>query len=136
MSRSFSHTPQTTYFWAIASLLPLPAALLVLPSFGVSAMASFGLGVLGVLTVLAMNALLEKRLWMQHDEWHEVFLRPDASLRLAVFAGAILLIVETAAMMYILLSSGADQALLEYILGRQCGQPQGVFIDVCERLAL
>ncbi len=134
MSRSFSHTPQTTYFWALASLLPLPVALLLLPAFGISAMAAFGLGMLGVLLVLAANALVEKRLWLQHDEWREVFARPDASLRLAVFAGAILLITETAAMMYILLSSGADQMLLEYILGRQCGAPQGVFIEVCSAL--
>lgn len=136
MNRSLSHTSQTTYFWAIASLFPLPLALLILPQYGVSAMASFGIGILGVLLILALNAVMEKRLWLQHDEWREVFARPDASLRLAVFAGALLLIVETAAMVYILLSAGADEALFRYILGRQCVNPQAFFVEVCSKFVL
>ncbi len=129
-SRSlFSH--YTSYFWAMASLVPLPLCLIILPSIGLSSLASFALGLVLTGCVLAMNALVEHRVWIMHEEWHHVFSRPDASFRLAVVAGALLLIVESTVLVLLLVSPGADEAILSLVLGRQCSAPHGVFIELC-----
>jgi hypothetical protein len=126
----FSH--YTSYFWAMASLVPLPLALLILPTLGISAFASFALGIVLTGCVLAMNALIEGRVWIMHEEWHHVFSHPHASFRLAIVAGSLLLVIESAVLLMILASPGADEAMLALVLHRQCVHPQGIFLHVCE----
>ena len=116
----------------MASLIPLPLCLFILPTLGFSALTSFALGLVLTACVLLLNAGVESRVWMMHEEWHHIFSRPDASLRLALFAGALLLIVESAVLVYLLTSPGIDEALLGLILGRQCALPKGVFVDMCQ----
>lgn len=133
--RSFSSPSRgQTRFWAAASLITLPLSLIVFASIGLTALSSFALGVLATLLVLAFNLFIEGSLWVSREQWSEVFENPEASLRLAMIAGALLLIVESAALFYIVAAPGSDELLLQLIKQRQCLDPQGVFIDVCRAL--
>lgn len=135
-SRSFSSpTRGQTRFWAFASLSTLPLALLVFTAIGLTAFSSFALGLLATLLVLTLNVFIEGSLWISREHWREVFESPEASLRLAMIAGALLLIVESAAMFYLVASPGSDELLLKLIEQRQCINPQGIFIDVCRAIA-
>lgn len=134
-SRSFSSpTRGQTRFWALASFVTLPLALIVFAGLGLTALSAFALGLLATLLVLTLNLFIEGSLWVSREEWRELFDSPDASLRLAMIAGALLLIVESAAIFYILAAPGSDEVLLKLIEQRQCIDPQGAFIDVCRVL--
>ena len=122
------------WFWMLASLLTLPVSLMYFATMGFTAMAAFGLGILGTILVLMLNVLMEGSLWMFHAEWQYVFERPDASLRLVIVAGALLLIVETMALMYLLVSPGSDDALLVVIRQHHCLVPEARYQDLCQLL--
>ncbi len=122
------------WFWMVASLLTLPAALIYFSALGVSAFAAFLFGLLGTILVLILNIMLEGSLWLFHSEWRHLFERPDASFRLVVVAGALLLIVETMAMMYLLVSPGADDALLVLIRQHKCLVPTPRYFELCQVL--
>lgn len=130
---SSKRAPQMV-FWMFASLAALPASLLYFSSRGVSALSSFLLGILATLLVLFLNMILEGSLWMFHAEWRHIFERPDASLRLVVVAGALLLIVETMAIMYLLVSPGADEAFLVLVRQHRCLVPEPNYQDLCQLL--
>ena len=134
-SRSFlSPSRGQTRFWAFASLITLPLSLIVFAAIGLTALSAFALGILATLLVLTLNVFIEGSLWISRDQWREMFENPEASLRLAMIAGALLIIVESAAVFYIVASPGSDELLLKLIQQRQCVDPQGVFIDVCRVL--
>lgn len=122
------------WFWMLASLLTLPVSLLYFSSHGVSAFVSFLLGLVGTVMVLIFNIAFEGSLWMFHSEWRHLFERPDASLRLVVVSGAILLIVETMAMMYLLVSPGSDDALLLLVRQHRCLIPEPRYLEFCQLL--
>ena len=125
----------SAFFWAVASIITLPLALLVFPGLGVSAAVAFLLGIAATLLVLLCNVALEGSLWMHHNGWHTTFDDPQAAHRLAVVSGAILLIVESAVIVYVLISPGVDEALLSLLLQRQCAQPTSMlFLDLCQTL--
>lgn len=133
MSRPlFQREHAHTWFWAIASLLALPASLIYFSSQGVTAFTAFFLGILATLLVLLLNVIMEGSLWMFQAHWHEAFSRPDASLRLVILAGALLLIVESLAIMYLLVSPSADDALLEMIRQHRCLVPTPQYAEFCE----
>lgn len=123
-----------TWFWAITSLLALPASLIYFSYQGVTAFTSFFLGILATLLVLLLNVIMERRLWMFQAHWHEAFSRPDASLRLVILAGALLLIVESLAIMYLLVSPAADEALLQMVREHRCLVPSPQYAEFCELL--
>ncbi len=122
------------YFWMFASFAALPASLVYLSYQGVTALTAFLLGILATLLVLFLNVILEGSLWMFHPEWRHIFERPDASLRLVVVAGALLLIVETMAMMYLLVSPGADEAFLVLVRQHHCLVPEPHYQELCQVL--
>ena len=131
----FSVVHAHTWFWAAASLAALPLALIYFSSRGVTAFAAFLLGLLATLLVLFLNVLMEGSLWMFQAHWPEAFARPDASLRLMVFAGALLLIVESAALMYLLVSPSADEAFLLLVRQHRCLVPTDQYRELCDVLA-
>lgn len=134
--RSFSSPSRgQTRFWAAASLITLPFSLIIFASIGLTALTAFALGVFATMLVLTLNLFIEGSLWISREQWQEMFENPEASMRLAIVAGALLLIVESAAIFYIVASPGADELLLKLIEQRQCANPQGAFIDVCRVLA-
>lgn len=136
-SRSLSaHHRGSVIFWAMASVLTLPLALLVFPLVGVSSLVSFLLGIAATIVVLLMNTAIEGSLWMSHDGWSEIFSDPQAAHRLAVLSGVILLVVESAVILYVIMAPGVDEALFSLILQRQCQAPtSSLFAEVCQSLA-
>jgi hypothetical protein len=128
------HHRAHTWFWALASIIAMPVALFYFSGAGVSAFTAFLLGLLAVLLVLVLNVLMEGSLWMFDASWHEVFSRPDASLRLVVLAGALLLIVESAAIIFLLISPTSDDAFLVFVRQHRCLVPEPRYQELCQLL--
>lgn len=134
-SYRIAHTSHAT-FWSMATLIAFPAVLLSLTSSGYSAAAAFGYGLLASLGVVAANAIIERRLWMFDPIWRERFEHPDFGHRVAVMCGALLLVLESAFLIFILTNPALDRLLLTVVERRQCASAERQASDVCLVLSM
>lgn len=140
--RSFPQTPpvvhpihhHTAGFWALMSVCAFPLILLVLSFWHVSVLASFALAIMGTCLILCLNVLLEHGLWMFHPRWRVHFEKPDASFRLAVASGALLLLIETAMIVYFFVVPGIDATMLGFVKYRLCTNPTDQYQELCQVL--
>lgn len=132
--RPFHSHHLTSNFWAFATILALPVTMFAANSAGASYVASFFAGIIGVLFVLSLDACLETKLWLFTPEWRARFESPDFSFRLAVSSGVIFLMLETILLFMFFTSPSMDRSLVELVFARQCGNPQGDFVQICHAL--
>ena len=121
----------TVHYWALLTIFIFPIALLSAANFGYGNGASFLIGAAASFAVLAMNALMERRLWIFSHPWRTCFESPDFSFKLAMISGVILLIMETAVLVLFFIDKSLDVPALQIILSRNCQNPPSVMRDVC-----
>jgi len=121
-------------FWATVTIATFPCVLLVATSWNETAMASFLYGILATLLVLSLNGIFERHLWMFDDRWIAHFEHPEFSFRLALVSGAVLLMVETALLVFFATSSHMDRALLQLVFSRKCAQPTETYQPLCRAI--
>ncbi len=132
--RSFTSHHLTANYWAFATIIALPVVMFMASAIGVSSLGSFFAGMIGSLFVLCLNASLEQKLWMFTTHWKARFESHDFSFRLAIASGVIFLLMETALMFTFFTSAGLDRSLLRLVFNRQCHDPSGDFVEMCEAL--
>lgn len=123
-------------FWSIATLVAFPAVMLTFSSSGFSALSAFIYGLLASLGVVVMNGLMERHLWMFDPIWRERFEHPDFGHRVAVMCGALLLVLESAFLIFILTNPALDRLLLTVVERRQCATAERQASDVCLVLSM
>ena len=119
-------------FWAFLTIFAFPFAMLVASSYGATAFSSFVYGAYGSLGILVANYVTCGKLWMFTAHWHRRFDHPDFSYRLAVISGAILLILETAFIVFLFTDRSMDRVLLSIVVDRQCQTTDSTIIPFCQ----
>ncbi len=89
-------------FWLVATIIAFPFVMSVASLGGYGPLLSFIAGAVGSLLVLLLNLILEPHPWMFDSHWKHRFEDPEFSFRLAVVAGAMLLMVETTLIVFFL----------------------------------
>lgn len=121
-------------FWAFTTIVIFPVAMLGALSFGFSSTSAFFFGMYASLAALVANAIIEKRLWMFHHKWRDRLEAPDFSFRLAIVTGAILLIVQSALLVFIFTEPSFDRSMLRLVFDRQCSEGKYGFNEFCKGL--
>ncbi len=135
-STPVQHVHRFANMWALLTVLAFPAVMLWTLSAGVSSISAFFLGMLGSLAVLFVNVLIEGEVWMMDARWRQAFEHPHFAWRLAIISGALLLVVESTALVYFLTQPGLDETIAAVVLVRECVQPRGpVFAQLCQMLS-
>lgn len=106
--------------WAVLTILAFPIVLLAGEIFGFSWAVSFGLALLASFLILCLEGLTRKRSWLFEKPFEDLLGQPDLSLRLIVFVGALLLILESALILIIATNEDFTEQLVELTLYKQC----------------
>lgn len=128
--RNAYHDPEAD-FWAFLTIAAFPFAMLIASSYGATPLNAFLYGMYGSLAILVANFVTCGKLWMFAPHWQRRFDHPEFSYRLAVISGAILLLLETALIVFLFTDSSLDKSLLSMIVNRQCYLPDASLTDFC-----
>lgn len=121
-------------FWALMTIAAFPLGMLCAMSVNQSTLAVFAWGMLATIAVLTANVLSERRLWMFSPEWRARFDHPEFSFRLAVVAGALLLVLQTSVLVMLFTDGGLDRNMLRIVFKRQCTASHYGFDEFCRAL--
>lgn len=125
------HNPEAD-FWAFLTIASFPLAMLVASSYGATPFGSFLYGAYGSLAILVANYVTCGKLWMFVAHWQRRFDHPEFSYRLAIISGTILLLLETALIVFLFTDASMDRALLSIIVDRRCYLPDPSLVDFCQ----
>lgn len=132
--RSLSNAQnKSSDFWAFLTVMAFPIAVLASTWFGFTQLEAFFWGMAASVAALFTNAMMERRLWMFDPKWRVRFEQPDFSFRLAIITGTILLIIESAVMVF-LFSGNVERNLMTIVFERQCRDPQPHQVEFCKIL--
>ncbi len=132
--RSFSSEPKkASDFWAFLTVMAFPIAVLTTTALGFNHIEAFFWGMASSIAALFTNAMMEQRLWMFDPKWQVRFEQPDFSFRLAIVAGAVLLLLESAVLV-LLFSGNVERNLMGIVFERQCRHPQPHQVEFCKML--
>lgn len=124
------HDPEAD-FWAFLTIAAFPFAMLVASSYGATPFGAFLYGMYGSLAILVANFVTCGKLWMFAPHWQRRFDHPEFSYRLAIISGAILLLLETALIVFLFTDASMDRTLLSLIVDRQCYLPDDSLLEFC-----
>ena len=126
-----SHHEPEADFWAFLTIAAFPLAMLIASSYNATPIGAFMYGAYGSLAILVANYVTDGKLWMFAPQWQKRFDHPDFSFRLAIISGAILLILETVLIVFLITDSSMDKTLLSMIFNRQCYHPDASILEFC-----
>ncbi|MFO0765152.1 MAG: hypothetical protein U0487_03885 [Patescibacteria group bacterium] len=121
-------------FWAILTVIAFPIGMLAAGAANASSLTAFLAGMLSCFAVLFANAAADGRLWMFHPAWKARFDHPEFSYRLAIFCGALLLIVQTIFLVFVLFGATGNRAMLKLVFERECMAPRYGIESFCQSL--
>lgn len=110
--------------WASLTLMTFPVVLVATDILGIGGLWPFFLAMAATLGVLILEALVRGRLWPFEDKFSLGLEHPDTPVRILLFAGATLLILETALIYVVALDRRFDLELLSFIARKQCAARQ------------
>lgn len=114
--------------WMGLTILAFPTVALSASAFGIDPAASFGLGALGSLLILAIEYLTRRRVWF-HDHCLQAKLEhPYLSFKILMVVGSILLLFLSFLTAGFLVNPSLDQNVLHFIFNRQCQNPKTQWI--------
>lgn len=131
---SFGMSRKSANFWAVLTILALPIGLLAATSAGATATVALLTGVAACFSVLVANAAADGRLWMFHPELRQHFDHPEFSYRLAILCGALLLMVQTIFLVFVLFGTTGNHSMLRLIYDRECRQNPYPRAEFCQSL--
>lgn len=118
-------------FWAFMTIAAFPVAMLFASSLGATPFGAFLYGAYGSIAILVANQITDGRLWMFAPQWRRRFDHPEFSFRLAVISGTVLLLLETALIVFLFTGAGLDKTVLAMIFDRHCAVPDARLFDFC-----
>lgn len=130
----FGMSKKSTTFWAVLTIIAFPIGLLAAGAANASSLQAFITGVIACFAVLFANAAADGRLWMFHPSWKERFDHPEFSYRLAIFSGAVLLMIQTIFLVFVLFGSTGNKAMLMLVFERECMAPRYGIEVFCQSL--
>ncbi len=130
----FGMSKKSASFWAVMTVVAFPVGILAAGSANASSWQSFVTGIGACLAVLFANAAADRRLWMFHPEWKAKFDHPEFSYRLAIFSGAMLLIIQTIFLVFVLFGATGNRAMLKLVFERECTTPRVGAEAFCQSL--
>lgn len=130
----FGMSKKSASFWAVMTVMAFPVGILAAGSANASPWQSFATGAAACFAVLFANAAADRRLWMFHPDWKAKFDHPEFSYRLAIFSGAMLLIVQTIFLVFVLFGATGNRSMLKLVFDRECMTPRYGFEAFCQSL--
>ncbi|MCI0479292.1 hypothetical protein L0Y59_02000 [Candidatus Uhrbacteria bacterium] len=121
--------------WAFLTLATFPVVLIATDMIGLDGIWPFVYAALATLIVLALEGVIRGRLWPFEPHFAETLGHPDTPIRIILFLGAILLVLETALIALFAFDRKANLALLGLVARTQCAAwNDPVSSAVCRRL--
>ena len=131
IQRHFTSHQITVHYWALLTIFVFPVVLLLAASRGIGYGASFVIGISASFSVLVMNALMERRLWIFTHPWRRCFEATDFAFKLAMVSGVILLLIETSLLVFFFTDKSLDASTMNLILSRNCQSPPQALREIC-----
>jgi hypothetical protein len=123
------------YVWAFLTLLTFPVVLIASDMLGARGVLPFAYAILATLAVLAFEGLTRKRLWPFEPPFAECLGHPDTPLRIILFLGGFLLILETALLVIAATDLRLDASLVKLVMRKECGAHGGSSESFCTYLS-
>jgi hypothetical protein len=108
------------FVWAFLTLLTFPVVLITTDMLGAGGLWPFALAVVATLLVLALEAAIRGKLWPFEPQFAECLGHPETPVRILVFMGGVLLILETALILTAATDLRSDPALIGLVMRKEC----------------
>lgn len=112
------------FVWAFLTLATFPVVLVATDMLGAGGLWSFAYAVVSTLLVLALEAAVRGRLWPFEPQFAECLGHPETPVRILVFMGGVLLILETGLILGVATDLRSDPALIGLVMRKECGARQ------------
>lgn len=108
------------YVWAFLTLVTFPVVLIATDMLGAEGVWPFAYAILATLAVLALEGLVRKRLWPFEPQFAECLGHPDTPVRIILFLGGFLLVLETALILLAATDPRVDASLVKLVMRKEC----------------
>lgn len=112
--------------WAFISIIAFPIVLISADILEVGGLLPFIFAMVATLVILTLEAGITGKLWMFEDKFINRIGDPEMHVRLLIFVGAMLLILESALLFMAATDRRMDPLLLQMIVNKQCSAPRGL----------
>jgi hypothetical protein len=112
--------------WAFLTIITFPVVLVSADILDVRGILPFIFAIVATLFILTLEVAITGRLWMFEDKFINRIGDPEMHIRLLVFVGAFLLILESALILIAATNRRMDPLLLQMIVNKQCSAPRGL----------
>ncbi len=112
--------------WAFLTIIAFPIVLISADILDVSGILPFIFAIVATLLILTLEVAITGRLWMFEDKFINRIGDPEMHIRLLIFVGAMLLILESALILLAATDRRIDPLLLQMIVNKQCSAPRGL----------
>ncbi|MFH1078191.1 MAG: hypothetical protein V1745_02845 [Patescibacteria group bacterium] len=127
--------PGHPYVWAFLTLATFPVVLIATDMLGLRGVWPFAYATVATLIVLALEGTVRGKLWPFEPIFAEFLGHPDTPIRIILFLGAVLLVLETCLIAIFALDRRTDLALLGLVARKQCAAWQDpTSSSICRRL--
>ncbi|MBU1349167.1 hypothetical protein KJ781_03825 [Patescibacteria group bacterium] len=106
--------------WAFLTLATFPIVLIATDMLGLHGVWPFVYAILATLIVLALEGTIRGKLWPFEPHFAECLGHPDTPIRILLFLGGVLLILETSLIAIIALDRRTDMALIGFVARKEC----------------
>lgn len=106
--------------WAVISVIAFPVVLLAAQGLGAPGLWPIVWAASATLLVLLCEVMARGRLWISEPNLAEFISHPETPIRLLIFSGAILLILETALIFLVATNRRMDDGLIGLVMRKQC----------------
>lgn len=110
--------------WAFLTIITFPIVLIATDLLGAEGLWPFGFALLGTFSILVLEAVVRGRLWPFEEGFIDRIGHPDTPLRILIFLGATLLILETTLIFAVSTDRRFDPALIGFITDKECAARQ------------
>lgn len=110
--------------WAFLTIITFPIVLIATDLLGAEGLWPFGFALLGTFSILILEAVVRGRLWPFEEGFIDSIGHPDTPLRILIFLGATLLILETTLIFAVTTDRRFDPALIGFITDKECAARQ------------
>lgn len=121
--------------WAFLTLATFPVVLIAMDMLGLRGIWPFAYATVATLIVLALEGTIRGKLWPFEPIFAEFLGHPDTPIRIILFLGAVLLVLETSLIAIFALDRRTDLALIGLVARKQCAAWQDpASSSLCRRL--
>jgi len=118
--------------WAFLTIVSFPIVLMASDALGARGLWPFAYAILATLAVLILELLVRGGLWPFEKGFVEHIGHPDTPIRILIFIGATLLVLETALIFTVATDRRIDPELVRFVAEKQCSaHPDQLIQGLC-----